>query len=213
MNTYSVPSKSYRWEAMMAKITKKASKFLASMACTCPHSLLFSLIEKFGFVEEMVGLLPHDGSFTNLKRLITFNGEEDQIFCIISHFVGEGYYVAMKNSNMSIANEIPMDIRPALHQILPLGKEDMYENKGTKIKIKNLVEIGEHKGEGFWAAHLCGKVWVPYKKSMQADIKYEQALIDGFLPVLKGLQVVDVADYRGLYASTFESRAILSKYL
>lgn len=197
----------------MANITKKAGRLLSGLACTCPNSILFSSIERFGISKEVVDLLPHDGNFADLKKLITSKSEEDQIFCIISHFVGEKHFDYAKKP-MPIVKEIPEKLRPALQQLLPLGRDDTYRNRGVNVKMENLIEIG-HKsfGKGFWVAHLCGKVWISAKETSPGDIIARQADIPGFLESLKGVQMVDVKSYQSLYESTSESVKILSKYL
>jgi len=196
----------------LAKITKKASRLLAALACTCPGSVLFALIEKYGFEKEMFENLCKLKDFASFKKILVSKDEDVQVFLIASHFVGDVHF-RNTQGKMSIAKEIDPEVRLVLHQLLPLGKTDVYENKGDKIRFSNLVEIGQKGKQGFWAAHLCGKVWVPAKQSFSGDIKREQMNIPGFQDLLKHIASVDLSDYAKFHTQTLEARSVLAEYL
>lgn len=197
----------------MAVLSMKVNKVLAAIACTCPHSVLAALIEKYRFDKEFLPKLLEMPKFADLRKLPDINDEEHQIFKIVCHFVGEKHYKDSMAS--SIAFEIPERLRPALHLLLPLNKKDEYAYKEVKVKFRNLVQISRPSNteKGFWAAHLCGKVWIPSDTGLQGDIKTEQEWVEGFMAVMSKITEVNVADYPQLYRGTLETHQALQALL
>lgn len=105
----------------------------------------------------------------------------------------------------SVAREIPTDIRPVAHTLLPLHK-GIYENEGVRISFKGLVSLGPQ--EGILVAHLAGRFSCRCSQEVVAGLLREQAKDVGFMEMASR---VGTLDYGGtqLRAATRRAKALL----
>lgn len=97
----------------------------------------------------------------------------------------------------SVAREIPVDIRPVAHTLLPLRK-GVYQNEGVKISFKSLVPLGPQ--EGILVAHLAGVFSCHCSVEMIEKLLQEQAKDTKFMEMASRVGKLD-------YGSTQLQRA------
>jgi hypothetical protein len=142
------------------------------------------------------------------------NGGLLTIEVLIEHFASPEHYLAILEGGTMVGNEIashPKCLRPVLHTLLPLDNDGWYRNAGIEIELRHLVEFDQGEGEGFWAAHLGGKIWVPrgedYRQSLLAMQANSPVFAAALMTVAKSHPVVDYSHYRRLKSQTISARA------
>ena len=128
---------------------------------------------------------------------------------LIEHFASPEHYRAILKGGNMVGNEIssnPKCLRPVLHTVLPLDKDGVYRNAGVVIEPRHLVGFDQGQRDGFWAAHLAGKIWIPRSEAYRQKILAMQAESPEFVAALevvaKHHPVVDYSHYARLKAQT-----------
>jgi len=110
-----------------------------------------------------------------------------------------------------IGHELPMhpaELRPVVHVLMPLDGKDLYVNDGVRLELRNLVEVGTATGEGFWAAHMASRIWIPRGEDYRQQLLRQQ-VESGFTrwvcKVQEDYPVIDYSHYKRLCRQTEEA--------
>jgi len=102
----------------------------------------------------------------------------------------------------------PAELRPVVHVLMPLEGNDAYVNGDVHLTLRNLVEVGTPAGNGFWAAHMAGRIWIPRGEAFRQEILRNQAE-SGFTNWVRKVQevspVIDFMHYKRLRRQTEEA--------
>jgi|GEM_PF-2572887 len=202
---------------MRPRTTKEYRELSPNFYATCTAGSLMYGVSRLVTPladEDKVPLLV--ATIEPMKPLIAAAMANDELLTIevlIEHFASPEHYLAILKGGTMVGNEIaehPKCLRPVLHTLLPLDVDGFYRNAGVEIELRNLVEFDRIKGEGFWAAHLGGKIWIPRSEAYRQKVLTLQASSAEFVSatkmVAKKHSVVDYSHYPRLKRQTISAR-------
>lgn len=94
-----------------------------------------------------------------------------------------------KRGMLSVAEEIPAEIRAVAHTLLPLRPDGTYSNEGRIISFKGLVPLGPQ--EGILVAHLAGVFSCRCSKQAVEKLLHAQALDPEFMAMADKVKLLD----------------------
>lgn len=202
---------------MTPRTTKEYRELSPDFYATCTaRSLMYGVSRLVTSLsdEDKVPLLV--ATIEPMKPLVAAAMAHDELLTIevlIEHFASPEHYLAILKGGTMVGNEIashPPCLRPVLHTLLPLDGDGFYRNAGIEIELRNLVEFDQIEGEGFWAAHLGGKIWISRSESYRQKVLAMQASSPVFAAALgtvfESYPVVDYSHYPRLKRQTISAR-------
>lgn len=207
---------------MRPTTTEEYRQLALAFGATCTKgSMMLSisrLVSKLSNGEEIPLLA---ATLPAIKPLVQAAMQEEgkltlEILC--EHFASVEHFNYIMKNGTTIGNEIevsPKELRPILHTLLPLDDDGIYQNAGVKLEILNLIEFGNPQGDGFWAAHMAGKIWIPRPDEYRRKLLEMQGSVPEFVSALRSVAyehpVVDYCEYKRLTAQTHEAKREIAK--